>query len=105
MHSQRVARVEIWRIVAAILGAGLILLSHAIAQDSPAQALTLRLIVVNSQDEAQRIHDRLQGGADFAVLARLKSVDPTVEDGGFMQNVDPATLRQELSIQLIQLRQ
>jgi tetratricopeptide (TPR) repeat protein len=96
MHSSRVSSTRIWWLGAAILGGGLILLSQATAQDSPAHAVPLRLIVANSEDEAQRIHDQLKGGADFAVLARLRSVDPTVEDGGFMGEVNPASLRQEL---------
>lgn len=96
MHSSRVSRARNWWLGAAILGAGLMLLSQATAQDSPAQVLPLRLIVVSSQDGAQRIVDQLTGGADFAVLARLKSVDATAEDGGFMGDVDPTTLRQEL---------
>jgi len=48
------------------------------------------------QDDAQRIHDQLKSGADFAVLARLKSVDETSADGGLLGDVDPATLREEL---------
>ena len=94
MRSSRVSSTRIWWLGATVLGGGLILLTQAPAQDSPAHALPLRLIVANSEDEAQRIHDQLKGGADFAVLARLRSVDPTVEDGGFMGEVDPASLRQ-----------
>ena len=95
MHSSKLSRAKIWWLAAAALSAGLVLLSRAAAQDSP-HALPLRILVVNSRDEAQRILDRLKGGADFAVLARLKSVDPTVEDGGWMGEVDPSTLREEL---------
>jgi tetratricopeptide (TPR) repeat protein len=38
----------------------------------------------------------LEKGADFAVLAREKSVDATSLDGGLLGKVDPATLREEL---------
>ena len=38
----------------------------------------------------------LEKGADFAVLARQKSVDATSLDGGLLGKVDPSTLREEL---------
>ena len=63
-------------------------------QSSP--TVGLRIIVVNSAGEAQQILEQLQGGADFATLARQKSIDSTAGDGGSMGKVDPATLRVEL---------
>ena len=60
------------------------------------QAIPVRVIIVESADEAGRILERLKAGADFAVLAREKSVDATAPDGGYMGEVDPATLRAEL---------
>jgi parvulin-like peptidyl-prolyl isomerase len=68
-------------------------------------ALPLRMIVVSSPDEAEKIQEQLKGGADFAVLAREKSVDATAIDGGFMGSVDPGTLRAELRTALQGLRQ
>jgi len=59
-------------------------------------AVPLRMIVVNSADEAEKIQAELKRGADFAVLAREKSVDATAIDGGLMGRVDPGTLRAEL---------
>ncbi len=56
----------------------------------------VRMIVVHSPEEAARIQEQLKSGADFAVLAREKSIDATAVDGGFMGNVDPANLRPEL---------
>src|SRR5215475_12732945 len=58
--------------------------------------LSLRMILVSSPEEAAKIQERLKAGADFAVLAREKSVDATAADGGFMGNVDPVNLRPEL---------
>jgi tetratricopeptide (TPR) repeat protein len=55
-------------------------------------------------DAAARILAQLQGGADFAVLAREKSTDATSVDGGFLGQVDPATLRPELRDALRDLR-
>lgn len=61
-----------------------------------ADTLSLRLVVVDSADEAARLLKQLKAGEDFAVLAREKSTDATAIDGGFLGNVDPATLRPEL---------
>jgi tetratricopeptide (TPR) repeat protein len=68
----------------------------ALSQEAPPATLPLRLIVVNSADEAGGILKQLQNGADFAVLAREKSVDATALDGGLLGKVDPSTLRGEL---------
>jgi len=40
--------------------------------------------------------DQVRGGADFAALARQRSVDATGVDGGLLGNVDPATLRPKM---------
>ncbi|HUB80754.1 MAG TPA: FG-GAP-like repeat-containing protein [Bryobacteraceae bacterium] len=58
----------------------------------------LRLIVVNSAAQAESIRTQLQKGADFAVLAREKSVDATSIDGGLLGSVDPSTLREEMRL-------
>jgi tetratricopeptide (TPR) repeat protein len=67
-----------------------------LASGAGQSGLALRMIVVSSPDEAARVQERLKAGADFAVLAREKSIDATAVDGGFMGNVDPANLRPEL---------
>src|SRR6185312_3865189 len=56
----------------------------------------VRIIVVESESDAQQILKRLQTGADFASMAKEKSIDVTAQDGGFMGKVDPASLRNEL---------
>ena len=58
--------------------------------------VVLQIIVVDSPAEAQQILDRLKSGADFAALAKEKSVDSTASSGGYMGPTDPATLRSEL---------
>src|SRR5271155_510926 len=65
------------------------------AQKSPS-TVNLRIIVVASAPDADRILKRLKGGEDFATVAREVSVDPTASDGGSMGAADPATLRSEL---------
>jgi tetratricopeptide (TPR) repeat protein len=61
-----------------------------------ARTPAIRIIVVNSEAEAQRILERLNAGGDFAALAKEKSTDATADDGGYMGPVDPSTLRVEL---------
>src|ERR1700674_393553 len=62
----------------------------------PAGEITLRIIVVSSAEEAERILERLKQGQDFAVLARLKSIDSTADEGGLMGKIAPSLLRPEL---------
>jgi hypothetical protein len=69
-----------------------------------AESIPLRIIVVDSADDAARILAQLKSGADFAVLAREKSTDATSVDGGLLGEVDPATLRPELQQALAGLR-
>ena len=80
----------------AIAVLGLILFSRVARTGDDANAIPVRLIIVNSAEDARAIEDRLKAGADFAVLAREKSVDATSGDGGFLGKIDPASLRGEL---------
>lgn len=67
------------------------------AAQVPAQSNPeIRIIVVDSQSEAEQVLDRLRAGEDFAALAREKSIDPSSANGGSLGSVDPATLRTEL---------
>ena len=64
--------------------------------NAPPGYLALRIIVVNSQQEAQQILDGLKGGQDFSTLAKDKSTDPTANEGGYLGEIEPAKLRLEL---------
>lgn len=75
---------------------GLILFAQAARTFDDADAIPVRLIVLSSAQDAQAALDRLKTGADFAVLAREESVDPTSSDGGFLGKIDPTSLRPEL---------
>ena len=86
----------LWPTVGTVLAAALVFLGATAGQDAARNTIPLRLIVVGSAAEADGILKRLEGGADFAVLAREKSVDATAVDGGLMGRVDPAMLRMEL---------
>jgi tetratricopeptide (TPR) repeat protein len=85
-----------WRLTAVAVVLGLMLFSRVARTGDDANAIPVRLIVLNSEQEAQSILDRLKAGDDFAVLAREKSLDPTSADGGLLGKIDPSTLRFEL---------
>ena len=68
----------------------------ALAQEQTSAGVPLRLLVLNSAEEMARARAEIEKGADFAVLAREKSVDATALDGGLLGKVDPSTLRQEI---------
>ena len=64
--------------------------------ESSKEAVPIRIIVVASQQEAERILDRLRKGADFAQLAKENSIHTTAVDGGYIGQLQPAALRDEL---------
>jgi hypothetical protein len=78
------------------LGGLLLSLNSMAGQAPPAGPVGLRMIVVGSAEEAQRILDAVKSGADFGALAIDRSIDPTAPDGGYLGTMDPATLRPEL---------
>src|SRR5258708_6361067 len=88
------SRLPKWLAVLGAFGVAVFFLSARAEQQ--AAAVLLRLIVVNSASEAESLLAQLKAGADFAVLAREKSVDATSIDGGMLGALDPATLRSEL---------
>src|SRR2546425_6392722 len=64
----------------------------ASAQVTPPDVVTLRVIVVDSAEEARRIVNRLNGGEDFIALARAESIDPTAGAGGLLGKITRSTL-------------
>lgn len=63
-----------------------------------------RQIVVDSLAEAKEIKKALRGGADFAELARERSIAPEGERGGDLGRVGPGTLPPEFENTLFSLR-
>jgi tetratricopeptide (TPR) repeat protein len=57
----------------------------------------LGIIVVPSSSQAQEVLEELRQGADFAQLAKARSLDPTSANGGYVGRVDASTLCPELS--------
>jgi tetratricopeptide (TPR) repeat protein len=80
-------------LMASLIGLGLALVHAAQAVDEP---VALRIIVVSTADDAQRLLARLRSGADFAALARAESIDPTSAAGGLLGVSSASALRPEL---------
>jgi tetratricopeptide (TPR) repeat protein len=81
---------------AVICGTGLLFLVGSPAQDASTNQMGVRMIIVYSAGEAEKILERLKSGLEFAVLAREESVDPTAVNGGLLSSSDIATLQPEL---------
>ena len=62
------------------------------AQVTPSDEVTLRVIVVDSEDKAASIATRLSGGADFIALAHAESIDPTANTGGLLGKLTVSAL-------------
>jgi len=65
-------------------------------QGPPSDLTALQIIVSSSAEEAEQLRAQVNGGGDFAALAREKSVDPTGRDGGHLGRISVASLRPEL---------
>jgi tetratricopeptide (TPR) repeat protein len=63
---------------------------------SPTDEVTLRIIVVGSADEAQRVVQQLTNGESFISLARQVSIDATADSGGLLGRMALSALRPEL---------
>ena len=61
-----------------------------------ADQLTLRIIVLNSADEAERVSQRIANGENFIALATQLSLDPSGPSGGLLGHVSVSALRPEL---------
>ncbi|HTU34541.1 MAG TPA: FG-GAP-like repeat-containing protein [Candidatus Acidoferrum sp.] len=66
------------------------------AQQTAPGTVSLQVIVVDSQEKAQTVLQRLKAGQDFAVVAKEMSIDPNAGNGGYVGDANPALLRPEL---------
>ncbi len=77
-----------------------VLLGLPVLSQSPARAtsdeVTLRLIVVSTDEQATQVAARLKDGENFALLARAVSIDPSSSQGGLIGKISVASLRPEL---------
>jgi len=62
------------------------------AQQEASPSVEFGIIVVPTLEQAQNAFAKLKAGADFAVLAKEVSGDPTAKDGGYMGRLSPAEL-------------
>jgi tetratricopeptide (TPR) repeat protein len=89
---------HVWRFMFALMALCGLAYSPMFSQRASGSgpALTLRIIVVSSNEDAQRVVARVRSGENFAVLAKTLSIDPSADDGGLLGALDPSTLRPEL---------
>jgi tetratricopeptide (TPR) repeat protein len=67
-------------------------LSAQPAQPSSSDEVTLRVVVVDSAEKAQRMIARLRAGENFITLAQAESIDPTATAGGLLGRLALSTL-------------
>lgn len=73
-------------------------------QERAAEEIHLGIIVSATATAAEEVRNELNAGADFGLLAREKSIDPTSNSGGDLGNLKLAGLRQELREALIGIK-
>jgi tetratricopeptide (TPR) repeat protein len=66
-----------------------------LSQDADPQ-VTFRIIVVSSEDAAQRIAQQVAEGANFVSLAGAESIDPSASGGGLIGPIALSALRPEM---------
>jgi len=90
--------IERVRVGALFLTLGLVVTISSVASQTLPVGSTraLRIIVVESADEAQRIRARLLDGDDFTTLAEQLSIDPSADRGGLLGRLDLSALLPEL---------
>ena len=80
--------------------------SRVISQQQTArpESISFRIIVVETEDAANSLIDRLMKGENFVALARSVSVDPSATNGGLVGPVAIADLRPQIRSVLEGLR-
>jgi tetratricopeptide (TPR) repeat protein len=82
----------------AVLASGALVSRIAVSAQFDLQ--TLRIMVANSREQAERLMARVRNGEDFAALARAESIDPSAADGGLLGRVAISSLRADLQTAL-----
>src|SRR3954468_17819705 len=75
-----------------------------ISSQPAVSAISFRIIVVNSQEAAERMLAQLQNGENFVALAIGSSADPSAPNGGLVGPVPVSDLRPEIRTALAVLR-
>jgi len=71
-------------------------LTTARSAQPPQGAITFRIVVVESAEEAERVRDQVESGGNFVALAHEISIDVSAGNGGLVGPVALADLRGEL---------
>ena len=80
-----------------LFGALLFLAALAPVLSQPAQTtISFRIIVLDSQDAAERILSRLRNGENFVALATEVSEDPSASNGGLVGPLPVSDLRPQI---------
>jgi tetratricopeptide (TPR) repeat protein len=84
-----------------IITLGALLLSYVglkplLAQVTSVVKINLQVIVVDTESKAQEVLERLKKGEKFSSVALELSLDPNASNGGYVGEVDLASLRPEL---------
>ncbi len=86
----------VWLVLGALAAAETPSHTHQVsarpAQVTASDEVTVRVIVVDSDEKARQIVIRLNNGEDFIALAQAESIDPTAVAGGFLGTVTLSTL-------------
>ncbi|MGC4084960.1 MAG: FG-GAP-like repeat-containing protein [Vicinamibacterales bacterium] len=91
-------------LLAGLAGAGLVAQSSGSPSTAAPQALTLRMIVVSTREEAAAVATRLARGERFEAIAAAVSIDPTASSGGMVGRLDVSSLRESVRQALAGLR-
>src|SRR5688572_33441899 len=73
------------------------------SSQSDDRQVTFRIIVVSSDEAAQRIAQQLAAGTNFVALAEAQSIDPSARRGGLIGPVALSALRPEMRAALQRL--
>jgi peptidyl-prolyl cis-trans isomerase C len=69
----------------------------SVAQNKPVEEVRARHILVETEDKAKEVLAKLNGGADFAELAKAESKDPGASDGGDLGYFVPEQMVKEFA--------
>ena len=102
----RFVRYRRWGLVVAVLSLAAVSRVFSQRQTPAAQADTIafRIIVVESEDAARRLLERLMNGENFVAVAKTESVDPSATNAGLVGPMPVADLRPQIRSVLERLR-
>jgi peptidyl-prolyl cis-trans isomerase C len=69
----------------------------SVAQNKPVEEVRARHILVETEEKAKEVLAKLNGGADFAELAKAESKDPGASDGGDLGYFVPEQMVKEFA--------